>query len=218
MQGTSGPSCLDFGPFRIDVANRELLMEGEAVGLTPKAFDTLLALVERRGRVVSREELVEAVWPGTFVTDGTLTQNIYTLRKILAADKTTRYLETVPRRGYRFVAEVSVETATRSTASTPAVVDEADAGGVRSLAVLPLRILGREDDAFLGLGLGELEQALALLQQGCEERSRFIAFLSVWPIFDPLRSQPGFEDLLRRAGFGDSMSSRELSATYESSH
>ena len=102
------PAFLDFGEFRIDVANRLLLREGEAVALTPKAFDTLWVLVEQRGRILSKDELIEAVWPETFVTEATLTQNIYTLRRALEMEDGTKLIETVPRRGYRFVGVVTI--------------------------------------------------------------------------------------------------------------
>src|SRR6185369_11860678 len=91
-----------FGPFRIDTRNRQLLRENEVVALKAKAIDTLLLLIESRGDVVEKNELMQRLWPDSFVEESNLTQNIYTLRKALGGD----YIETVPRRGYRFVAEV----------------------------------------------------------------------------------------------------------------
>jgi DNA-binding winged helix-turn-helix (wHTH) protein/TolB-like protein/Tfp pilus assembly protein PilF len=97
----------EFGPFRLDATDRRLLREGAAVPLTPKVFDTLLALVEAGGRVVGKDELMRALWPDTYVEENSLTQNISVLRKALGEDAATRqYIETVPKRGYRFVAEV----------------------------------------------------------------------------------------------------------------
>jgi DNA-binding winged helix-turn-helix (wHTH) protein len=100
----------EFDRFRIDLTERVLLCEGEMAPLTQKAFEVLLALIERRGRIVSKEELMEKVWPDTFVEESNLAQNIYTLRKTLgqAADGASGggYIVTVPRRGYRFAAEV----------------------------------------------------------------------------------------------------------------
>jgi DNA-binding response OmpR family regulator len=69
----------EFDRFRIDLTERALLCDGEFVPLTQKAFEVLLALVERRGRIVSKEELMAKVWPDTFVEESNLTQNIYTL-------------------------------------------------------------------------------------------------------------------------------------------
>ena len=99
----------EFGPFRIDSADRILLRNGEVVPLTPKQFDLLLVLVESRGHVVEKERLMEEVWPGTAVEEGNLTVNISTLRKALdeGADGAARYIQTLPRRGYRFVGLVT---------------------------------------------------------------------------------------------------------------
>jgi DNA-binding winged helix-turn-helix (wHTH) protein/tetratricopeptide (TPR) repeat protein len=97
----------DFGDFRIDVEERTLRRQDNPVALTPKAFDTLLVLVENSGRVLEKEELFNRVWPDTFVGEVTLARNISTLRQALAdPSQQRRYIETVPRRGYRFIAEV----------------------------------------------------------------------------------------------------------------
>ena len=97
----------EFGPFRLDPAERLLLRDGRAVQLTAKAFDTLLVLVENGGRVVKKDFLLEQVWSDTVVEESTLAQNIFTLRKTLGDDShENRFIETVPRQGYRFVCEV----------------------------------------------------------------------------------------------------------------
>src|SRR5215510_12278133 len=97
----------EFGPFRLDATERLLLRDGEAVPLTPKAFDLLLALVERHGRLLEKEELLKKVWPDTFVEESNLSSNISLLRKALGdGENGQRYIETVPKRGYRFVASV----------------------------------------------------------------------------------------------------------------
>ena len=103
--------CLyEFGPYRLDPA-QQLLMEGtKKVPLTPKAFQTLLVLVENHGQVVTKEELLQKVWPETYVEEATLAQNVFTLRKQLPSDSGGKvYIETIPKRGYRFVAAVRVE-------------------------------------------------------------------------------------------------------------
>src|SRR5262245_25868290 len=94
----------EFGPFRVDPVERVLLREGQAVSLTPKVFDLLLLLLESRGHVVEKERLMREIWPGTFVEEGNLTQNISVLRKILGEHQ---YIQTIPRRGYRFVGHVA---------------------------------------------------------------------------------------------------------------
>jgi DNA-binding winged helix-turn-helix (wHTH) protein/Tfp pilus assembly protein PilF len=97
----------EFGPFRLDVANRLLLRGGEPLPLTPKAVETLLALIRNGGEVIRKDDLMKLVWPGQFVEEGNLTQHIYLLRKTLKQGASGRnYIETLPRRGYRFVGEV----------------------------------------------------------------------------------------------------------------
>jgi len=97
----------EFGPFRLDAGERRLLQNGRPIPLTPKAFQTLLVLVQNQGRVVDKEELLRKVWPDTFVEEATLAQNVFTLRKQLGDDRSEAvYIETVPKRGYRFVAAV----------------------------------------------------------------------------------------------------------------
>jgi len=97
----------EFGPFRLDAAEHLLLRDGEAVPLTPKAFDLLLALVERHGRLLEKDELLKLVWPDTFVEEANLASNISQLRKALGeGENGQRFIETAPKRGYRFIATV----------------------------------------------------------------------------------------------------------------
>jgi DNA-binding winged helix-turn-helix (wHTH) protein/TolB-like protein/tetratricopeptide (TPR) repeat protein len=100
--------CLyDFGPFRIDPAERLVLREGHRVRLTPKAFDTLLVLVQNAGHLVDKSELMQAVWGDSFVEEGILTVEIAALRKALRDNRAKhRYIETVAKQGYRFVHDV----------------------------------------------------------------------------------------------------------------
>jgi DNA-binding winged helix-turn-helix (wHTH) protein/Tol biopolymer transport system component len=94
----------EFGPFRLDPAERKLLRGNEIVALTPKAFDTLHLLVRNSGHLLEKDELIAMLWPDTFVEEGSLSNNIFLLRKALGEDPA--YIETVPRRGYRFVSAV----------------------------------------------------------------------------------------------------------------
>jgi DNA-binding winged helix-turn-helix (wHTH) protein/Tol biopolymer transport system component len=97
----------EFGLFRLDEAEHLLLRDGEAVPLTPKAFDLLLALVERHGHLLEKDELLKKVWKDTFVEEANLASNISQLRKALGdGENGQRYIETAPKRGYRFVANV----------------------------------------------------------------------------------------------------------------
>lgn len=96
-----------FGPFRLNAAERHLMRDGEPVTIPPKAFDTLVVLVENRGHAVRKDELISAVWPDTFVDENNLNQYISVLRKALGeTGDGQRYIETVPRWGYRFVGDV----------------------------------------------------------------------------------------------------------------
>jgi DNA-binding winged helix-turn-helix (wHTH) protein/TolB-like protein/tetratricopeptide (TPR) repeat protein len=99
---------IEFEGFRVDAQRRRLLAaDGTAVALTPKAFDTLLYLLQRPGEVVEKDSLLAAVWPGVVVEDNNLSQAVSALRKALGDDpETPRFIQTVPRRGFRFVAQV----------------------------------------------------------------------------------------------------------------
>ncbi|HKQ73646.1 MAG TPA: winged helix-turn-helix domain-containing protein [Blastocatellia bacterium] len=97
----------EFGPFRLDAAERLLLREGESVSLTPKSFDLLLALVEHPGHLLEKDELLNLVWPDTFVEEANLSSNISLIRKALGdGENGHKFIETVAKRGYRFLAEV----------------------------------------------------------------------------------------------------------------
>src|SRR5688572_1236087 len=100
-------SLFTFGAFRLDEAERRLMCDGRVVPLPPKVFETLLLLVQRSGHVVEKDEIMQAIWPDSFVEEANLTQNVFALRRALGEDKNGAiYIETVPKIGYRFVADV----------------------------------------------------------------------------------------------------------------
>ncbi|MGH9853716.1 MAG: DPP IV N-terminal domain-containing protein [Blastocatellia bacterium] len=104
-QQTNG--IYEFGSFRLDAQERLLQRDGATISLTPKAFDLLLALVERHGRLVDKEELFQTVWPDTIVEESNLSSNIALIRKALGdGESGQKFIETVPKRGYRFAAPV----------------------------------------------------------------------------------------------------------------
>ncbi len=106
MSEPSRPSY-EFGPFSVDAGKRLLLRNGEPVPLAPKVLETLLALIENRERVLTKDELLKQVWGDTSVEEGGLTRNVSILRKTLGEKPDDhRYIVTVPARGYRFVAAV----------------------------------------------------------------------------------------------------------------
>jgi DNA-binding winged helix-turn-helix (wHTH) protein/predicted ATPase len=97
----------EFGPFRLDPRERRLLREGQPITLRAKIFETLCVLVEAHGHLVHKDELISRVWPDAVVEEGNLAHNISALRKALGEPVTgQKYIETVPGRGYRFVAAV----------------------------------------------------------------------------------------------------------------
>src|SRR4029077_7754913 len=100
-----------FGPFRLDAGEYLLLLDGRPVPLPPKAFEALLMLGENAGHLVDKNELMKRLWPDTFVEDGNLAKHVSLLRKTLSeASNGQEYIETIPKRGYRFIAEVSIPT------------------------------------------------------------------------------------------------------------
>ena len=111
MSTNTGGRTYVFGPFAVDTREGTLLREGRPVPLTPKAFETLVALVEHSGRCLAKEELMRRVWPDSFVEENNLSQNISQLRRALQGEgeEAASYIETVPRRGYRFNATVVVQ-------------------------------------------------------------------------------------------------------------
>jgi len=110
--------AVQFGPFRLDPTKRLLLRNGEPIALTPKAFDALVLLVQRRDQVVSKQELLAALWPDTAVEESTLSQHVFLVRRALgdSGHSKPQYIATIARRGYRFIGAVM----------------PADAGGMRA--------------------------------------------------------------------------------------
>lgn len=102
--GQDTAELYEFGPFRLEPAERKLSCNNEPVVLTPKAFDTLLLLVRNSGHLLEKDDLIRMLWPDSFVEEGNLSNNIFVLRKALGEDP--QYIETIPRRGYRFVGAV----------------------------------------------------------------------------------------------------------------
>src|SRR4051794_31784310 len=123
----------EFGTYRLDVPKRLLTRSGEAVTLAPKAFDLLLLLAESQGRVLTKQELMKALWPDTFVQEANLTFQMSTLRKALG-EEGTPWIETVPKHGYRFTAAVT-------DVPLPAPPDEHAGAGKRRWYVAIVAIL-----------------------------------------------------------------------------
>jgi adenylate cyclase len=153
----------EFGPFRLEPHEHRLVCEGRPVPLPGKAFQTLCFLLERHGKLVSKPDLMQAVWPETTVEENNLDRNISMLRKALGEQPNGQsYIETVPRAGYRFIAAV-----TESVSVNPSQSDQlspvrnvedptSSAHDIYSIAVLPFADMspGRDQD-YLCEGLAE---------------------------------------------------------------
>ena len=94
----------EFGPFRLDPQEHTLVRDGLRIPLRPKVYDMLLVLIENRGHLVDKEQLMSLVWQEQFVEEGNINKNISMLRRALGeGDNSQQFIETVPTRGYRFV-------------------------------------------------------------------------------------------------------------------
>src|SRR5215469_11993692 len=110
----------EFDGFRLSPKDHSLLCAGRPIPLTPKSFDILLTLIERNGQLVTKDELMRKIWPGSFVAEANLTVNVSALRKALGdTPEHQQYIETVPKLGYRFTARVT----TRSENPVSAVLE-----------------------------------------------------------------------------------------------
>ncbi len=180
------PSDYRFGEFVVDPGAALLLRDGEPVHLEPKVFEVLVFLIEHRNRIVGKEELVEQIWQGAFVTDNALTKAIARLRRALGDDPhQPRFIETAHSRGYRFIGTLEQHAAPRADRSSRAIIlasglviilisavvlwqlseqgpkDSSPAPGdhqkIESLAVLPLENLsGDPGQDYIAEGLHEL--------------------------------------------------------------
>ena len=136
----------EFGPFSMDPDKQVLLREDQPIPVTPKAFETLLALVRHSRDVVSKEELLKEVWPDSFVEESNLSQNIFLLRKALGDTSEHRqYIVTLPGRGYRFAAPVRTVTdqgealVAQARTRTQIVIEENEAETDQALKTLPIQ-------------------------------------------------------------------------------
>src|SRR5262245_24371097 len=104
----------EFGAFRLDPSEQQLLHHGQTLSLSPRVLNVLTVLVERAGHLVDKQTLLNEVWSDAFVEESNINRAISVLRKALDEDNSVRYIETVPKRGYRFVAPVTTTNGTSS--------------------------------------------------------------------------------------------------------
>jgi DNA-binding winged helix-turn-helix (wHTH) protein len=149
----TGPERYQFGDVTLDAGERRLVRGRAPLHLPPKAFDVLVALVRRAGRLVTKAELLAEVWPDAFVEEGILTVHIAALRKALGgADRDATFIETIPRSGYRFVAPLTTARAPKTEAVT-------SLNGERPLEAYEL--VGRGRVHLLAASLRELPDAVS---------------------------------------------------------
>jgi DNA-binding winged helix-turn-helix (wHTH) protein/tetratricopeptide (TPR) repeat protein len=158
MQKSVDSKVYEFKGFRLEPAQRRLLYQGRPVPLKPKILDLLLLLVERRGQLVVKEDLMKEIWPDTIVEENNITVSMSALRKALGEGQDNRqFIETVPRRGYRFLADV-LETCESTAAADgykpdPTAFEEES---IDSLAVLPMQSPGSDPNVeYLSEGITE---------------------------------------------------------------
>ena len=137
---------LEFEPFRIDLDERVLMRDGKTIALSPKAFETLLVLVQHSERVVLKDDLMKSLWPDTFVEESNLSQHIFQLRKALGENaQDPQYIVTVPGRGYRFARKVTelsegdVDLVVQSRSVQTVTVEETESSRYGAAALSMLR-------------------------------------------------------------------------------
>ena len=176
MQTTS--DIYEFGSFHLEIKERRLLHNGQPVSLRAKVFDTLVALVANHGKLVTKDSLMRAVWPDAVVEEGNLAHNLTVLRKALGETDNQRFIETVPGRGYRFVASVRLADRDREQQALGSVGNswERQLAAVRSALAakgpapargtpVPHHVVGRERE------LADLHSALG---EACSGRPQMI--------------------------------------------
>lgn len=136
--------CFEFGHFRLDPAEHTLLHDGHVVPLTPKAFETLLVLIEHHGHLVEKDELLDKVWAGSYVEEANIAKHVSMLRKVLSENGLEEpFIDTVPKHGYRFVApinEIELESESNEEDRTASVLGNA-VGQIKQRKILSFIVI-----------------------------------------------------------------------------
>ncbi len=134
---------LAFGDYVLDIGRRELSRNSERIGLEPQVFDVLLYLVQNRERVVTKDDLITAVWKGRIVADSTLTTRINAARRAVGdSGRQQALIKTYARKGVRFVGDVRIDDPAAGTSGSPVP----SWGGKPSVAVLPFKNLSGDPE------------------------------------------------------------------------
>jgi len=153
--GAEDPSSIEFGRFRVDRRARQLLADGHPVELGGRAFDTLLVLIDGRGEVISKDDLLGRIWPDRVVEENNLEIQISTLRKVFGPDRDL--IRTVAHRGYQFTGEVrAVDAPGGATAASPAT----------NLPVPVSELIGREAETREVMSLVTAHRLVTLIGAG----------------------------------------------------
>lgn len=197
----------EFGPFRLDPAERRLVKGEELVSITPKCFDLLTALVENSGHLLEKEVLLERVWPNQFVEESNLSFNISALRKALGEGHNgQRYIETVPKKGFRFVAPVTIHDSTEREVVTRRGGNEVTPEGEVTTGAFPGDGPKTSDKSWLSrnslrvaavagvLALGIVGLLLGLSKNSATPVETSVKTLAVLP-FKPVSKDSGDESL-----------------------
>ena len=182
-----------FGAFRLDERRLLLAVDDAPLALGPKVVETLLALVRRAGKLVTKDELMQRVWPDGFVEEANLTQNVYVLRRVLHAHGLEPAIETAARRGYRFVAPVTLESA---PAATGPAVRRAPPALSRRIAAAAALVLGLT--ALGGATPAAAPRTLALDPDAARAYAMGRYYWNLRTVAGIERSVGYFEDVVRR--------------------
>jgi TolB-like protein/Tfp pilus assembly protein PilF len=183
----------EFGPFRLDAAERRLYSNGQIVQLTSKLFDLLLLLVENSGHLITKDYIMNAVWPNSFVEENNVTVSISALRKALGTGvKGRSYIETVSGRGYRFTARVRVAISPEDKQDKRPEVQHQSA--CKSVAVFPFETVG------VGAGHGHLETGIIDLLITKLVRTEQVIVLPVSSLYQSALAERNFKTIGRDLG------------------
>jgi TolB-like protein/cytochrome c-type biogenesis protein CcmH/NrfG len=153
----TNPLCYRFDDVVIDCENFRIQKDGVRQTLTPRGFDVLLFLIEKRERVVEKQELFEQIWKESFVTDNALTRVIKEIRRAIGDDADApRYIETIPKRGYRFIAELKPLSDRAAILQPDKQTVTTEPRPIPIIAVLPFKLFAtNSNDDYLGLGMAD---------------------------------------------------------------
>jgi len=178
----------EFGEFQLEPDERRLMHDGKPVPLTPKAFDTLVMLVERAGHLVEKEELISGLWPDSFVEEANVAQHVWTIRKTLGeADHGGPFIETVPKKGFRFTAPVVRKS--RLDKESPV-----SAKAIKGATTAATTTNSASSAEYIVTGIRQHKRAAALIGVG-------IIVVSAVVLYALSRRRPGTKEALKNATF-----------------